>query len=170
MEYEAEDNDFDRRLYLNAANPAPCNGSVVSWTYCYYSPREPEGVYEASFAIFRLINIRGIDLYLRPQRSPVFTISINGRSHVNGFTCTTFNPEQNVTIREGDIIGVCLRGVEEEEEESEFTLVSRTLDEQDKLIFADCGNGVPRFVIERSVSIIRNRLLHLSAEIISKLA
>ena len=47
----------DWRFYLNADNPAPCNGTINSWRYCFYNPDRISNrhEYKTTFAVYRAV-------------------------------------------------------------------------------------------------------------------
>ena len=46
-----------RRFYLNVADPAPCNGTINSWRYCFYKPFSIDDGhdYKTTFAVYRRV-------------------------------------------------------------------------------------------------------------------
>ena len=60
----------DRRFCLNTANPAACNGTVSSWTVCYYGPSslDSDASYWAIYAVYRRNDSGGQERYERVSR------------------------------------------------------------------------------------------------------
>ena len=94
-----------RRFYLNTDDPAPCNGTINGWRYCFYNPYRIRNNfdYRATFAVYRA---DGID-YQRV--SNVTTVSWRGRdiNRSQDFNC--YNVSVNsFTVQAGDIVAACI--------------------------------------------------------------
>ena len=167
MQYEAVDSLLRAgRLYLNTDNPAQSDGTITHWEYCYYPPNEP-GIYQLFFAIFRLRTFNSVQLYERQSPILNFSISVNGLGE--GFLCRSFIPVEQISVQQGDIIGVCLPRT------NSLNVVSDTSSailSGDKLFFgeSDCSN-IPEFVVGRPflrLAFQENRIAHFYGQISSK--
>jgi hypothetical protein len=174
MQYEAENGLIQGlgRLYLNTDNPAQSDGTITCWEYCYYPPTEP-GNYHGIvlFAIFRqrtLTNVPNLQLYER--QSPILNLSISIDIGLGeGFLCNSFIPVEQVSVQQGDIIGVCLPRT------NSLNIVSDTSSARlsnDRLLYEedDCSNfpgAILGHLFFRPV-IQENRIAHFYAQISSK--
>ena len=95
-----------RRFYLNTAAPAPCNGTINGWRYCFYNPGNIRNgrTYIATFAAYRTTDTG----YQRV--SNVTVVSWSGRD-INAlsqsFNCFNISVS-DFTIEAGDIVGGCV--------------------------------------------------------------
>ena len=95
-----------RRFYLNTAAPAPCNGTINGWRYCFYNPSDirNDRTYITTFAAYRatatgyqrvsnvtVVSWSGRDINDLSQRFNCFNISVN-----------------DFIIEAGDIVGGCI--------------------------------------------------------------
>ena len=89
-------------LYLNTQDPAPCNGTVDRFRYCFYNTLQSASRYEFTFAVFRELgnSYRTV--------SEAFT---TGRTFFNKglqrFNCVTYKVE-TIEVQAGDILGACI--------------------------------------------------------------
>ena len=170
MQYEAVDSLLRAgRLYLNTDNPAQSDGTITHWEYCYYPPNEP-GIYQLFFTIFRPRTFNSIQLYERQSPILNFSISVNGLG--DEFLCSSFIPVEQISVQQGDIIGVCLPRT------NSLNIVSNTRTSSailsgDRLFFgeSDCSN-IPEFVLGRTflrlaVALQENRIAHFYGQISS---
>lgn len=135
--YEAEDCLLGvGRLYLNTDNPAQSDGTITRWEYCYYPPTEP-GIYQVFFAIFRPRTVINVQLYERQSALLNFSISVSGL--VEGFLCSSLIPVEQISVQQGDIIGVCLPKTNSLNVVSDTSSASLS---NDRLLFGegDCNN------------------------------
>ena len=102
--------DRGRRFYLNTAYPAPCNGTINSWRYCFYNPSNVNNnrVYRTSFAVYRVF---GTGSSVRYQRVSNVTIVTWRGNEINAlprsFNC--YNARINTfAIQAGDILAACV--------------------------------------------------------------
>ena len=156
----------DGRFYLNTDDPAPCNGTINGWRYCFYNPGSIRNHfdYRATFAVYRAV---GKD-YQRV--SNVTTVSWLG-SDINrsqSFNC--YNVSVNsFTVQAGDIVAACIYNP------------SGTLPRQLDLVSQDVAghflmtnnadqcreNSLSPVVSNNLLSTINSRILHLYAIITS---
>ena len=102
--------DFGNR-FLISQDLATANGTVSSFRYCYYLNDRGRNTYQATVAIYRLEQ----DIYTLVSDS--FNITVNRSEQVNeeGFNCgELIIPE--VEIVQGDIIGVCSRDFDSDDQ------------------------------------------------------
>ena len=96
-----------RRFYLNTAAPAPCNGIINGWRYCFYNPSDIRNsrTYITTFAAYRATATG----YQRV--SNVTVVSWSGRdinALLESFNCFNINVN-DFTIEAGDSCGrLCL--------------------------------------------------------------
>lgn len=167
IQYEA-DNRLGGRLYLNTDNPAQCNGTITRWEYCYYPPID-HGIYHVLFAIYRQGNFGNLQLYQR--QSPILNLSVSVDNELNeGFLCSSFIPAEQISVQQGDIIGICLPRT------NSLDIVSDTSGgnlSDDRLLCRedDCSN-IPGIVINLPPLTVlvfqENRIAHFYAQITSK--
>ena len=105
--------DFDDlgNRFLISQDLATANGTVSSFRYCYYLKDRNRNTYQATVAIYHLEQ----DIYTLVSDS--FTISVNRSEQVNeeGFNCgELIIPE--VDVVQGDIIGVCSRDFDSDDQ------------------------------------------------------
>ena len=98
--------DRSMRFYLNTADPAPCNGTINGWRYCFYNPGNivNDRTYITTFAAYRTIATG----YQRVSNVVVVSWSghdINALSE--SFNCFNINVN-DFTIEAGDIMGGCV--------------------------------------------------------------
>ena len=94
---------------MNTAAPAPCNGTINGWRYCFYNPGDirNDHTYITTFAAYRATDTD----YQQYQRvSNVTVVSWRG-SDINdlsqNFNCFNISVN-NFTIEAGDIVGGCV--------------------------------------------------------------
>ena len=93
-------------FYLNSARPVSCNGTINSFSYCYYRPsRRQFDVYVATFAVYRL-NSRGT------AYNPVSEVFQARKTQKEiseiDFACFTITLKQRVSVETGDVFGACV--------------------------------------------------------------
>ena len=186
-QYE-EEADHGGRFYLNVDNSSSCDGIVTQWNYCYYKS-DSEGVREIHFAVYRkmlMTDHRPGPGGHKPSYGKTLESSISidesSLSSLNqDFICTNFTPTVNVTIHQGDVLGVYIprerqidivSGTEDSEEEGWTT--PRLLYRDDKKMpdnrrLPDNRYYLPSVIPEGSLTSISNLVIHLYANIIGKL-
>jgi hypothetical protein len=159
--YTAETN---KRFYLNTADPAPCDGTINGWRYCFYNPSSigNNHIYRTTFAVYRSTDTG----YQRI--SNVAVVSWRGRNIKalsQSFNC--FNSSINdFTIEAGDIVGGCIydpsgppRQLDTVGQTTGHSLM-RMNDE------SECNdNSLPTNVLSSRLSNIDSRILHVYATI-----
>ena len=180
----------DRRFYLNTANPATCNGTVSSWTVCYYGPSslDSSASYWATYAVYRRNNSDGQERYDQVSRmfSAVRANGIaariadpeDGDIQEDGFVCYSDSTGGTpVTIQAGDIIGACIFDPDDNNILSSFDrlqldIVGRQTGTPGESLLqlseseASCSrNSIPNSVLGNDLSSRDDRRLHLYANI-----
>ena len=125
------DEKTEQRFYLDINNPATCNGTITSWTVCYYGPNDVRGSrsYWATYAVYRrngsdegerYERVSGIFSAVRVTRAVMMLEEpmTDGLIRQRGFMCyndsivdTSNSP---LTVQEGDIIGACVFSPQDE--------------------------------------------------------
>ena len=101
------------RFYLNTARPAPCNGSITRFGYCYYGrPDNGRETYQALVSVYRpmaagngFMNIMNAVPIIK--RTPISQVPLVD-ALLPGFNCDSIELGASVQVLEGDVIGVCL--------------------------------------------------------------
>ena len=100
------------RLYLNTARPAPCNGTIRQFGYCYYgNDNNNERTYQVLVSIYRpvagndYINITNIVPIIK--RTPLSDVQLTD-ALLPGFNCDSVELEESVQVIEEDVIGACV--------------------------------------------------------------
>ena len=157
----------NRRFYLNLEDPAPCNGTVSSWEYCYYRSnnrnamefRAPFGIYRQEGSTYRLVSYQ-------------INISITNEDiGKDDFTCRNLSTSV-ITIQEGDMVGACVndvdRGGPDANDQVQLNIVGG--ESGYSLMydgFSSCQSGnvltVPGSITERELSRSNSAVLHLHA-------
>jgi len=94
-------------LFLDLQNPAPCNGTVTAWNYCFYRLESASDLnYLVDFVVYRRM---GSNYQLVESR----TVDMSGPqlARLNSdFMCDTISLQQSemFEIREADVLGACL--------------------------------------------------------------
>jgi len=94
-------------LFLDLQNPAPCNGTVTAWNYCFYRIESASDLnYLVDFVVYRR---RGSN-YLLVEST---TVDMSGRQLAalnSDFMCDTISLQESekFEIREADVLGACL--------------------------------------------------------------
>ena len=170
IQYEAESQSLGGRLYLNIDNPALCSGTVTRWEYCFYPPID-NGTYHILFAIYRQSDaFPNIPFY--QSRSPRLNLTISIDNKVDeGFLCNSFFPAEQISVQQGDIIGICLPRT------NTLDIVSDTSGEHlsgDRLLYRedDCSD-IPGTIFHLPplavLAFQEKRVAHLYAQIGSKI-
>lgn len=159
----------DERFYLNTAHPAPCDGTINSWRYCFYNPGgiRDDRIYSTTFAIYRAVDTG----YQRV--SNVTTVSWSGREIKNlgsqSFNC--YNVSVNsFTIEAGDFVAACVYDPAGGARQLDVIgknvagYLMRTAEND----VSDCSeNSLPSNVLSSRLSNRNSRILHLYATITS---
>lgn len=171
------DDSEDDRFYLNTARPAPCNGTIKQFGYCYYGcddidDDENTMSYKVLVSIYRLVD--GND-YTNIGNSTVPIIKQTPISQVSpadallpGFNCDSVELEESVPVLEGDVIGVCLAN--NNDLFNRLDVVSRTeSDDNDgySIRYTNANNceNLPMSIVDNALEFQDNRILHIFAEI-----
>ena len=120
----------DRRFYLGINNPATCNGTITSWTVCYYGPGQAMGrSYWATYAVYRRNDsgegehyerVSGIFSAVRATAN-VIAADIDptdGLIQERSFMCYNDSVDASdspLTVQDGDIIGACVFDPQEDD-------------------------------------------------------
>ena len=163
----------DLRFYLNTANPAPCDGTITRWNYCYYGPSFLYyASYRVTFAVYRRVASNGHDVY--QQISNTFTVDRIALFDPisRGFNCHNefIAGGEAVEVQRGDVLGACIF-----DPDNGIILVHSQLDvvgeasdysllEMDDVSECDFG-AVPSRILASNLREQTSRILHLYAEI-----
>ena len=104
----------DLRFYLNTANPAPCDGTITRWRYCYYGPSFLFSTsYRVTFAVYRNVSSNSVSGYHYQQVSSTFTadrVALTSNPISSGFNCHDELDIGNeaVQVQRGDLVGACI--------------------------------------------------------------
>lgn len=142
-------------LYLNEATQAECPGNISRVRYCYHnSPNTSTNSTRAEIAVYR----RRWIIYNRI--SQVFTTSGNTPfNYSQGLVCEYVNLGMAITVKRGDVFGVCLpnQGVNEV-----LPIVSES---SGSLSTLPCQNQPPDSFNRFSLSVLSNARLHIYADL-----
>ena len=165
----------DRRFYLNIADPAPCNGTITRWRYCYYGPSSLlSASYRVTFAVYRNDMTDSGGLYYQ-RVSRTFTadrVATSQNPISSGFNCHDELDigSEAVEIQRGDIVGACIfdpndylifvhSQLDVVGEASGYSLLEmRDISECD-------FNAVPNQILVSNLREQTSRILHLYADI-----
>ena len=152
-----------KRFYLNTDDPAPCNGTINGWRYCFYNPYRIRNNfdYRATFAVYRA---DGTD-YQRV--SNVTTVSWRGRdiNRSQDFNCYSVSVN-SFTVQAGDIVAACIYKPRRmldlvgQEVAGHFLMQTNSANQCRE-------NSLPSFVSYNQLSTRNSRILHLYAIITS---
>ena len=155
----------DQRFYLNAANPAPCNGTVNRWRYCIYNPGDIRNwrYYKTTFAVYRAV---GTD-YQRV--SNVTTVSWHGRDINRSQSFNCYNVSVNsFPVQAGDFVAACIYDPSDWSSR-QLDLIGRNVTGSLKRTdegFTSCSeNSLPSVVLDNQLETRSSRILHLYATI-----
>lgn len=158
------------RLYLNTARPAPCNGTIRQFGYCYYGRDvdDRRNAYRVLLSIYRPVAEGG-------YTNVTNTVSIIKQTPVSevppadallpGFNCDSVELEESVQVFEGDVIGAC---VADNNFFEELDVVSES-NNGDRMLYIDADDindceSLPA-TIGDNLQATGNRILHIFAEI-----
>ena len=157
--------DRSMRLYLNTAAPAPCNGTINGWRYCFYNPDNVNDNqdYKTTFAVYRAVGMG----YQRV--SNVIVVSRSGRNIgalSQSFNCFNINVG-DFTIEAGDIVGGCVydptRG------DRQLDIVGQNAAGYSLMQMNDVSectrNSLPLSISSSQLSILDSTILHVYAKI-----
>ena len=158
----------DDYFYLNTAAPSDCWGTITSFSYCYYAPRESQrsssSLYRTNFGVYRPSMEGGARVYTLV--SGVFTLERSQaqvdreldfvdkrrrrsvrdtdgarfkREYDNDDECLDLSFNEPVTVNPGDVLGAC---VFDPPGSSVYPLdVVRSASSSDELLRADSGSS-----------------------------
>ncbi len=97
----------EQKFFLNTQDPAPCDGTIDQFEYCYY---RTDQIFTArhlfTFAVYRETS-PGSNTY-SPISDP-FNTGTTFRNHgEDTFTCITFQAGQILQVQAGDMLGACI--------------------------------------------------------------
>ena len=186
---DSELNDrTEQRFYLDINNPATCNGTITSWTVCYYGPNDARGSYWAIYAVYkrtggsggeeRYERVSGIFSAVRATEG-VITFNreplVDGQIQERGFMCYNNSidiSESPLTVQVGDIIGACVF----EPQDGSFGLTRQELNivgemRGESLMEVNADNvgctmeTIPPSILHSALQNRNNRRLHIYANI-----
>ena len=93
---------------------ATCNGTVKSWTYCYYLlvDADESVMYSATWAFYRIYKGKNNIYHYVVVNGSTFTARHNGREvKGRGDSCVTrrLNESEQFDVESGDVLGACLQ-------------------------------------------------------------
>ena len=165
----------DHFLYLNTGNPAECSGSIIAFTYCYYSPptslRENDDSYRTNFGVYRPRTAGGSTVYdlvsrvLTVERSQAQVdneLNWDGSQYSSSSTCSNINITEPVAINVGDVLGACIR--QSSNNVNQLDIVGRAFTSLVRTDTTECTDTeLPQSVT--SIEASSFRVLHLHATI-----
>ncbi len=93
-------------FYLNSARPVTCNGTINSFSYCYYRPsRRQFDDYLATFAVYRL---NSQSTAYNPVSEVFQATRTREEISENDFACSTVTLQRPVSVEAGDVFGACV--------------------------------------------------------------
>ena len=158
------------RLYLNTARPAPCNGTIRQFGYCYYgNDNNNERTYQVLVSIYRpvagndYINIMNTVPIIK--QTPISEVP-PADALLPGFNCDSVELEESVQVIEEDVIGAC---VVDNSLLERLDVVSRNNDNNGYRMYYDDANNcenLPRIIIGNNLQRTGDgRILHIFAQI-----
>ena len=107
-DHENEDFDADRThgFYLNTQDPAPCDGTVDKFKYCYFRHNSLGAIFTDSFA-FKFAVYRETSLGSYSPVSETF-IAVRESNIADAFDCLIYPVSNQIQIQAGDVIGACI--------------------------------------------------------------
>ena len=96
----------EQKFFLNTQAPAPCDGTIDQFEYCYYVTDQQLGGYLFTFAVYRE-TYPGSNAYT-PISDPFNTGTSFFNQGGDSFTCKTFQADQTIKVQAGDMIGACI--------------------------------------------------------------
>ena len=167
--FSAERNE---QFYLNTAAPAPCNGTVTSWRYCYYKPGLDMIMNDHKFISFVAVyrqttSLNGSISYTNV--SSRLRISLTGKqikddTRSSHFVCNTVE-DSNIDVETGDVFGVCIYNPSRWPDRHQLDLVGQangySLVQKAR---SQCWRNVTSF---QQTAVVDSRILHVYANITS---
>ena len=163
------DESSRERLYLNIARPAPCNGTIRQFGYCYYGRDDDDrDAYQVLLSIYRLVAGNSYTSITNTvsiiKRTPLSEVPL-ADALLPGFNCDTVELEESVQVLEGDVIGAC---VADNDFFEELDVVSES-NNGDLMLYIDADDindceSLP-VTISDNLRATRDRILHIFAEI-----
>ena len=182
----------DQMFYLDLANPAPCDGRVMSWRVCYYGPGNRNDLnglrsYWATYAVYRRTGdgatlryqrvseiftaVRGTRPLIRGMGPRVINDRIDGEIQ-SGFVCYNDSLEARrltLTVQAGDVVGACVFDPADQRpiRRSQLDVVGEVEGES---LLAMNTNGcsidsIPSDVPTNQLTVINSRRLHIYAPV-----
>ena len=96
----------EQNFFLNTQDPAPCDGTIDQFEYCYYLTDQVSARHLFTFAVYRETN-PGSNAYT-PISDPFNTGTTFFSHGGNSFTCITYPAGQTIQVQAGDMIGACI--------------------------------------------------------------
>ena len=157
------------RLYLNIARPAPCNGTIRQFGYCYYGRDDDDrDTYRVLLSIYRLVAGNSYTSITNTvsiiKRTPLSEVPL-ADALLPGFNCDKVELEESIQVLEGDVIGAC---VADNDFFEELDVVSES-NNGDLMLYIDADDindceSLP-VTISDNLRATRDRILHIFAEI-----
>ena len=152
-------------LYLNTQDPAPCNGTVDRFRYCFYNTLQSASLYQFTFAVFRETSnsYRAVSKAFTTGR----TLSDRGSQT---FSCITYEVKP-IEIQAGDIVGACIFDPPDENGRNVIQLdVVGDSDDEDNFLMSTGNSGcdnsaIPSTVSKNSLNMRESIVLHIHADI-----
>ena len=182
----------DQMFYLDLANPAPCDGRIMSWRVCYYGPGNRNDLnglrsYWATYAVYRRTDdgatqryervseiftaVRGTRPLIRGMGPRVTNDRIDGEIQ-SGFVCYDDSLEAGrltLTVQAGDVVGACVFDPADQRpiRRSQLAVVGEVEGES---LLAMNANGcsidsIPSDVPTNQLTVINSRRLHIYAPV-----
>ncbi len=140
----------EQKFFLNTQDPAPCDGTIDQFEYCYYLTDQFSIVHLFTFAVYRETS-PGSNTY-----SPISDPFITGTSLLdhgqNNFTCKTFQADQSIQVQAGDMIGACIYDPTDRFIRTQLDVVGREAGSDRFLMSATDNSGCNNSAVPNSVS------------------
>ena len=169
------------RFYLNTAIPAPYNGNITRFGYCYYGrPDNGRETYQALVSVYRpmaagngFMNIMNAVPIIK--RTPISQVPV-ADALMPGSNCDSIELGASVQVLEGDVIGVCLSS---DDGLRRLDVVSESMDNGYRMLYVnsnsinDCAS-LPGIVLRETAEsggnpvleeLAESLILHIFAEI-----
>ena len=162
--------DNNDRFYLNTARPAPCNGTIKQFGYCYYGNSDNENnerIYQVLVSIYRpaangsYTNIANTVSIIK--RTPLSEVPLADALQT-GFNCDRMELEESVQVLERDVIGAC---VVDNSLLERLDVVSENNNNGYRMRYDDANNceNLPEIIGDNLQETRNDRILHIFAEI-----
>jgi hypothetical protein len=157
----------DERFYLNTADPAPCNGTVNGWRYCFYNPNDVRNqrTYSTTFAVYRAVGT-GYEIV----SGSITTVSRSGRDINTSQRLNCHDVSVNsFQIEAGDFAAACIYDPSGPSRR-QLDLIGRGSRVTSSLMRTgnadQCSdNSLPSNILSSQLSNRNSRILHLYATI-----